>query len=54
MMAWFSMRPVAVTSTVTRNATLVEAPMAIVPPVVPFAPVPRRTRTVRDAAMYSP
>jgi hypothetical protein len=54
MMAWFSMRPVAVTSTVTRNATVTEAPMLIAPPVVPFAPVPRRTRTVRVPAMYSP
>jgi hypothetical protein len=54
MMAWFSMRPVIAESTLTRNATDVAAPMASAPPVVPLAPVPRRTRTVRVAAMYSP
>jgi hypothetical protein len=54
MMAWFSMRPVIAEFTVTRKATEVPAPMASDPPVVPLAPVPRRTRTVRVAAMYSP
>jgi hypothetical protein len=51
MMAWFSMSPVTVASTFTRKATDTCAPMARAPPIVPFAPVPRRTRTVRDAAM---
>jgi hypothetical protein len=32
----------------------VDSPMAMVPPAVPVAPVPRRTRTVREAATYSP
>jgi hypothetical protein len=54
MMAWFWMRPVIDEFTVTRKATVVAAPILIVPPVVPFAPVPRRTRTVRDAERYSP
>jgi hypothetical protein len=54
MIAWFEMRPVTDESTFTRNATVLVSPIAIVPPVVLLAPVPRRTRTVRDAAMYSP
>jgi hypothetical protein len=54
MMAWFWMRPVIEESTVTRNATVVVAPIAIVPPVVPFALVPSRTRTVREPVRYSP
>jgi hypothetical protein len=54
MMAWFSMSPVTVASTFTRKATVVVAPMLSAPPAVPFAPVPRRTRTVREPAMYSP
>ena len=54
MMAWFSMRPVIAESTVTWKTTAVVAPMAIDPPVVPLAPVPSRTRTVRDPARYSP
>jgi hypothetical protein len=53
-MAWFWMRPVDAESTVTRNATVTDVLTSISPPVVPFAPVPRRTRTVRDAARYSP
>jgi hypothetical protein len=54
MMAWFSISPLMDAFTVTRNATVVEAPMARAPPVVPFAPVPSRTRTVRDPDRYSP
>ena len=54
MMAWFSMRPVIDEFTVTRKATVVDAPMIIEPPAAPVAPVPRRTRTVRVPAMYSP
>jgi hypothetical protein len=52
--AWFEMLPSAVESTVTRNTTVVASLGAIVPPVVPFAPVPRRTFTVRVAETYSP
>jgi hypothetical protein len=48
------MSPLTVELTVTRNATEVDAPIAIVPPVVPLAPIPSRTRTVRDADRYSP
>jgi hypothetical protein len=54
MMAWFSMSPVIDESTVTRNAIVVDAPMAIVPPIALVAPVPSRTRTVREAERYSP
>jgi hypothetical protein len=54
MTAWFSMRPVMAELTVTRNAMDVDAPTASAPPSVPVAPVPRRTRTVRDPARYSP
>ncbi len=54
MIAWFWMTPETDESTVTRNTTEVDAPMFIVPPDVPFAPVPSRTRTVREAEMYSP
>jgi len=54
MMAWFSMRPLSVEVTVARKANDIDALMAMVPPVVPLAPVPRRTRTVRDADTYSP
>jgi hypothetical protein len=46
--------PRVVASTVARNTTVVVALGAIVPPALAFAPVPRRTRTVRDAEMYSP
>ena len=34
--------------------TVVVPPMAIVPPMVPLAPVPRRTVTVLVPAVYSP
>jgi len=54
MMAWFSMSPLTKEFTVTRKATVTDAPIAIVPPVVPLAPVPNRTRTVRDPDRYSP
>jgi hypothetical protein len=54
MMAWFWMSPVIDESTFTRKATVAVAPIAIVPPTAPVAPVPRRTRTVRDPARYSP
>ncbi len=54
MIAWFAMRPVTDESTFTRNVIVDVSPIAIVPPLVWFAPDPRRTRTVRDAEMYSP
>jgi hypothetical protein len=54
MMAWFWMSPVIDAFTLTSNAIVADALMAIAPPVVPFAPTPSRTRTVREAAMYSP
>jgi hypothetical protein len=41
-------------STVTRNAIVEDTPGARVPPAAAVAPVPTRTRTVRDAAVYSP
>ncbi len=52
--AWFAIVPSTVPSGRTRNTTVVEALLASVPPTVALAPVPSRTRTVRDAAMYSP
>jgi len=54
MTAWFWIRPFAVALIVARKATVVESLMAMLPPVVPFAPWPRRTRTVREADRYSP
>ncbi len=54
MTAWFSITPVMVASTFTRNTTVALELMAMVPPAVPFAPVPRRTFTVRVAGTYSP
>jgi hypothetical protein len=54
MIAWFSMSPDTEAFTVTRNATVVLAPMLSAPPDAPFAPVPSRTRTVRLALRYSP
>jgi hypothetical protein len=52
--AWFEMVPSDVASTVTRNATALEADFAIVPPAVALAPAPRRTLIVRVAETYSP
>jgi hypothetical protein len=54
MIAWFWMSPMIDAFTVTWKATVVDALMAIEPPMVPFAPVPRRTRTVREPERYSP
>jgi hypothetical protein len=54
IVAWFWMRPVIDESTFTWNLMVVEAPMAMVPPVVAVAFVPRRTRTVREPVRYSP
>ncbi len=54
MMAWFSMSPLMDESTVTRKAMVVPAPMPRAPPAAPFAPVPSRTRTVREPDRYSP
>jgi hypothetical protein len=53
-MPWLAIAPRTVPLTWTRNTTVDDAPLASVPPEVVFAPVPRRTRTVREAAMYSP
>jgi hypothetical protein len=53
-MPWLLTVPSVVASTVTRNATVVDTPGARLPPAAAVAPVPRRTRTVRDAEMYSP
>jgi hypothetical protein len=52
--AWFAICPSTTPSGRTRNTTIVEAFLASVPPTAALAPVPSRTRTVRDAAMYSP
>ena len=54
MIAWLEMSPSVVALTVTRNLTVVLALIASVPPAVAFAPVPTRTLTVLDAAVYSP
>jgi hypothetical protein len=52
--AWFETVPSVVASTVTRKTTVDVSLRAMLPPVVPFAPVPSRTLTVRDADTYSP
>ncbi len=48
------MSPEAPALTVARNAAEIDTPIAIEPPVEPLAPVPKRIRTVREAARYSP
>jgi hypothetical protein len=48
------MRPFTLELIVARNATVAVAPMAMFPPALLVAPVPSRTRTVRDAPRYSP
>jgi hypothetical protein len=50
IVAWFEMVPLAVASTVTRKRTVAVAPMAMVPPFVAFAPVPRRAVRIRVPA----
>ena len=51
---WLLTVPSVAASTVTRKATVVDTPGARVPPAAAFAPVPSRTRTVREPEMYSP
>ena len=51
---WLLTVPSVDASTVTRNATLVVAAGASVPPAADVAPVPSRTLTVREADRYSP
>ena len=54
IVAEFEIVPSGLPSTLTWNTTVLVEVAAMLPPAVPFAPVPRRTRMVRDAAMYSP
>ena len=54
IVAWLLTVPSVDESTVTRNTTVDVALGASVPPAADVAPVPTRTRTVREAETYSP
>ena len=54
IVAWLLTVPSVAASTVTRKVIVEDALGASDPPALPVAPVPTRTRTVREAAMYSP
>jgi hypothetical protein len=54
MMAWFRMTRGIDASTVTSKVIVAVSPTFMLPPIVAFAPAPRRTRTVLEPERYSP